>query len=134
VGLLDEAPVGCQRSHARRGRAPQSRALGVDAGNARVAWCQPALIHAIETRTGGSIGKVHSFPVQGLSSHCLVPESSVENRLRRFYRLASKLAYKWINRRSQKKSMSFAKYLRFLAYNPLPQPKIYHSLYTLSSC
>jgi RNA-directed DNA polymerase len=53
--------------------------------------------------------------------------------LRRFYRLAFKLAYKWINRRSQKKSMGFAKYLRFLAYNPLPKPKIYHSLYTLSS-
>jgi len=54
--------------------------------------------------------------------------------LMRFYRLAFKLAYKWINRRSQKRSMSFAKYLRFLVYNPLPQPKIYHSLYTLSSC
>ena len=53
--------------------------------------------------------------------------------LRRFHRLAFKLAYKWINRRSQKKSMSFAKYLRFLAYNPLPKPKIYHSFYTLSS-
>ncbi len=53
--------------------------------------------------------------------------------LRRFYRLAFKLACKWMNRRSQRKSMSFDKYLRFLAYNPLPQPKIYHSIYTLSS-
>lgn len=53
--------------------------------------------------------------------------------LRRFYRCAFKLAYKWINRRSQKRSMSFAKYLRFLEFNPLPQPKIYRSLYTLSS-
>jgi hypothetical protein len=53
--------------------------------------------------------------------------------LRKYYRCAFKLAYKWINRRSQKRSMSFAKYLRFLEFNPLPQPKIYHSLYTLSS-
>lgn len=53
--------------------------------------------------------------------------------LKRFYWLAIKLAYKWINRRSQKQSMSFAKYLRFLTYHPLPKPKIYHSLYTLSS-
>lgn len=53
--------------------------------------------------------------------------------LRKFYRLAFKLAYKWINRRSQKKSFSFAQYLRFLAYNPLPKPKIYHLTYTLSS-
>ena len=53
--------------------------------------------------------------------------------LRKFYRCAFKLAYKWINRRSQKRSMNFAKYLRFLEFNPLPQPKVYHSLYTLSS-
>jgi RNA-directed DNA polymerase len=53
--------------------------------------------------------------------------------LKRFSTLASKLAYKWINRRSQKKSYSFAKYLRFLAFDPLPKPRIYHSLFTLSS-
>ena len=53
--------------------------------------------------------------------------------LRKFYTLTSKLAYKWINRRSQKKSYTLEKYLRFLEYNPLPEPKIYHCLYTLSS-
>jgi len=53
--------------------------------------------------------------------------------LRRYYTLASKLAYKWINRRSQKKSYTFAKYLRFLSFDPLPKPRIYHSTYTLSS-
>jgi len=53
--------------------------------------------------------------------------------LKRFYTLASKLAYKWINRRSQKKTYTFAKYLRFLAFDPLPKPQIYHSLFTLSS-
>jgi len=53
--------------------------------------------------------------------------------LKRFSTLASKLAYKWINRRSQKKSYTFAKYLRFLAFDPLPKPCICHSLFTLSS-
>lgn len=53
--------------------------------------------------------------------------------LRRYSTLASKLAYKWINRRSQKKSYTFKKYLRFLAFDPLPKPRIYHSLFTLSS-
>ena len=52
--------------------------------------------------------------------------------LKKFYKYAFWLAYKWINRRSQKRSMNFAKYLRFLEFNPLPQPKIYHTLYTLS--
>lgn len=49
-----------------------------------------------------------------------------------FYGLAIKLAYKWINRRSQRKSMSFGQYSRFLMCHPLPKPKICHSLYTLS--
>lgn len=53
--------------------------------------------------------------------------------LKKFYILAVKLAYKWINRRSQKKSYNWEQYDRFLKYNPLPKPKIYHLTYTLSS-
>jgi len=53
--------------------------------------------------------------------------------VRRFYILTSRLAYKWINRRSQKKSYTFKQYCRFKEYNPLPEPKIYHLTYTLSS-
>jgi group II intron reverse transcriptase/maturase len=53
--------------------------------------------------------------------------------LRKFSREASKLAYKWINRRSQKKSYTYAQYCKFKKYNPLPEPKIYHLTYTLSS-
>ena len=51
-----------------------------------------------------------------------------------FYSRTISLAFKWINRRSQKKSMNWRKYLRFIQeWNPLPQPKIYHLTYTLSS-
>jgi len=54
--------------------------------------------------------------------------------IRQYYFQVSKLAYKWLNRRSQKKSFTYAKYCRFInEYNPLPQPKIYHLTYTLSS-
>jgi len=53
--------------------------------------------------------------------------------LRKFFRETSALAYKWINRRSQKKSFTFAQYCKFKKYNPLPEPKIYHLTYTLSS-
>jgi group II intron reverse transcriptase/maturase len=52
--------------------------------------------------------------------------------LRMFYTEASKLAYKWINRRSQKKSFTFGQHRRFKEHNPLPKPKIYHLTYTLS--
>ena len=54
--------------------------------------------------------------------------------IRQYYIQVSKLAYKWINRRSQKKSFTYTQYCRFInEYNPLPQPKIYHLTYTLSS-
>jgi len=53
--------------------------------------------------------------------------------LKKYYKLAIKLALKWINRRSQKKSYNWAQYSRYLKYNPLPEPKIYHLTYALSS-
>lgn len=53
--------------------------------------------------------------------------------MREFRTQTSKLAYGWINRRSQKKSFTYEQYCRFQRYNPLPEPKIYHLTYTLSS-
>lgn len=52
--------------------------------------------------------------------------------IRLFYTEASKLAYKWINRRSQKRSYNYSRYCLFKEYNPLPEPKIYHLTYALS--
>ena len=50
--------------------------------------------------------------------------------LQKFYDRTVSLAFKWINRRSQKKSYKWEKFKRFLDYNPLPKPRICHSLYT----
>lgn len=50
--------------------------------------------------------------------------------MRAFYKRAIRLTFKWINRRSQKKSYNWAQFNRLLKYNPLPKPKIYHP-YTL---
>lgn len=55
------------------------------------------------------------------------------NQIKKFYWECMSLAYKWINRRSQKRSYNYEQYNRFLQYNPLPKPKIYHLTYTLSS-
>ncbi|MFC1567057.1 group II intron reverse transcriptase/maturase [bacterium] len=52
--------------------------------------------------------------------------------LRQYYISVSRLLYKWINRRSQKRSMTYEIYRRYLGWNPLPLPKIYHDMYTLS--
>ena len=51
--------------------------------------------------------------------------------LRQVYSRVIRLVYKWVNRRSQKKSMDWRRYLEYLKMHPLPLPKIYHNLYTL---
>lgn len=50
-----------------------------------------------------------------------------------FCKILRKLAFKWINRRSQKKSFSLKRYSRYLEWNPLPRPRIYHALYAFAS-
>jgi len=52
--------------------------------------------------------------------------------LKRFYALTLRMAVKWLNRRSQRKSYSWKGFDRYLAHYPLPEPKIVHNLYTLS--
>ena len=49
-----------------------------------------------------------------------------------YNREVRKLVYKWINRRSQKESYTLERFRRFLKYNPLPEPRIYHLTYMLS--
>jgi RNA-directed DNA polymerase len=51
--------------------------------------------------------------------------------LQSFYYHTTELAFKWINRRSQRKSYNWTQFNRFLSFNPLPKPKIYH-FYALS--
>jgi len=44
--------------------------------------------------------------------------------MRAFYKQICKLAYKWLNRRSQKKSMNWKRFINYLKQFPLPKPKI----------
>jgi len=67
------------------------------------------------------IGHYNYFGISG-NMHCLG----------QFSRSVWWMVFKWINRRSQKKSMNVAKYQKHLDWNPLPQPRIYHDMYTLS--
>jgi group II intron reverse transcriptase/maturase len=53
--------------------------------------------------------------------------------MRAYHTQALRLAHKWINKRSQKRSYNWQQFLRFVKYNPLPLPRIYHLAYTLSS-
>jgi len=49
--------------------------------------------------------------------------------IRAFYRQTCKLVFKWINRRSQKKSMNWKQFINYLNNHPLPLPKVKHNIY-----
>ncbi len=49
-----------------------------------------------------------------------------------FYSITIKLVHKWLNRRSQKKRMSWDKLNNYLKCYPLPKPSIKHNLYILA--
>ncbi len=55
-------------------------------------------------------------------------------RISHFYQLTIRLIFKWLNRRSQKKSHNWEMFRTYLLRHPLPKPKIYHNLYTLYGC
>jgi group II intron reverse transcriptase/maturase len=48
--------------------------------------------------------------------------------LQQYYKRVLSLCFKWINRRSQKKSMNWRKFIRYIMWNPIPTPRIYHDL------
>jgi hypothetical protein len=56
---------------------------------------------------------------------------NIERQERYYYRRTMQLVFKWVNRRSQKKSMTREFFNKYLSWNPLPAPKIYHKTYTL---
>jgi len=51
-------------------------------------------------------------------------------KLRSFECEAELLAFKWLNRRSQKRSWNWEQFHRYLERYPLPQPKIVYALYS----
>lgn len=52
--------------------------------------------------------------------------------LKAFYQRTKMLAFKWLNRRSQRKSFTWKEFEYFLTWNPLPQPRIHHNLYVFA--
>jgi len=47
----------------------------------------------------------------------------------RFYKFTIRMVRKWMNRRSQKRKMSWVRFTEYLERYPLPRPKIVHSFY-----
>lgn len=44
--------------------------------------------------------------------------------IRQYYRVVTELMFKWLNRRSQRRSFGWEKFQMYLKENPLPSPKI----------
>jgi RNA-directed DNA polymerase len=51
------------------------------------------------------------------------------DEIKRFFREAKRIAYKWLNRRSQRKSFNWEKFNLFIEKNPLPEIRIVHKLF-----
>ena len=49
--------------------------------------------------------------------------------VRRFYQEAVRIFFKWINRRSQRKSLTWEQFNRFIQIYPAPRAKVYQSLF-----
>ncbi|MBW8015776.1 MAG: group II intron reverse transcriptase/maturase [Planctomycetes bacterium] len=47
----------------------------------------------------------------------------------KFYKLTIKMVQKWLNRRSQKRKMNWARFTEYLEHYPLPKPRIVHKFY-----
>jgi RNA-directed DNA polymerase len=50
-----------------------------------------------------------------------------------YHHLAERLIFKWLNRRSQKKSFDWSSFVLYKSRHPLAKPKIYHDLYNRAS-
>ncbi len=46
-----------------------------------------------------------------------------------FLKEATKILFKWLNRRSQRKSFDWGKFMLFKKKHPLPKAKIHHTLF-----
>ena len=51
------------------------------------------------------------------------------NGIARFYIFTIRMVRKWMNRRSQKRKMSWDRFTEYLKHYPLPKPRIVHSFY-----
>ena len=52
--------------------------------------------------------------------------------IKSFYRQTIKLVYKWMNRRSQKKSFNWETFIKYLEKYRLPKPRIHYSFYGMN--
>ncbi len=73
--------------------------------------------------------KILEAKLRGHFQYYGVSENS--SSIKKFYKLTIRMVLKWLNRRSQKRKMSWDKFRKYLEHYPLPQPRIVHKFYAL---
>ncbi len=69
-----------------------------------------------------------------LEGHCRYYGVSGNSRsISSYFHWAIRMVYKWINRRSQKRSYTWAEFVQYLERHPLPKVRIVHHLYAASA-
>ena len=74
-----------------------------------------------------AIWKIFRAKLQGHLGYYGVSFNTVE--VQRFFSMATRIVFKWLNRRSQRKSFTWDKFNKFLTANPLPKVRVVHRLY-----
>ncbi len=74
-----------------------------------------------------AIGKVFVSKLRGHIRYYGVSHNT--KYVEQFIYEAGRIFYKWINRRSQRKSISWEQFELFLRKHPIPRVKVYHSLF-----
>lgn len=82
------------------------------------------------TRNRVSIEEIWKLIAQKMRGHIGYYGVSENSRgIGEYYNAAIKLVHKWMNRRSQRKSMTWKEFNQYLKRYPLPKPKIRHNFY-----
>lgn len=84
-------------------------------------------VKSVRNRNLGYIWKMVSLKLIGHFRYYGITDNS--KMLQKYKQEVIKLLFKWLNRRSQRKSFTYEKFNRLLKYNPLPSPKIYVNIY-----
>jgi len=85
-------------------------------------------LKAVRNRTTlPNIWKILALKLQGHYQYYGV--SGNFQGIKSYYEQTLKLTYKWMNRRSQKKTWNWENFRVYLMQNPLPKPKLSHAIY-----
>jgi RNA-directed DNA polymerase len=84
-------------------------------------------LRSLRTRGGRAM---HAYVQQHLRGHIqYYGVSGNYNRLKQYVRTVQRLLFKWLNRRGQRRSVTWVKYSAALKAGLLPRPRVVHNLY-----